>query len=140
MEPESPPVLPAAPPRRRINPEMWTAASAVVIGVCALLVSIYQARLMHEQQELMQQEQRATVWPYLDLGTSYSGDALRLMVFNNGVGPARVQGVSASFEGRPLASWSDLLAEVMGGDGYRFTMSHLSGRVLPAEQHLEYEA
>ena len=49
----------------KIEPEMLVGLSAVLIGVCALGVSLYETSLMRE-------EQRAAVMPILELGRSYN--------------------------------------------------------------------
>ena len=51
--------------RRKANPEMLVGVSPVMIGVCALAVSLYEAGLMREQQ-------RAAVLPILELSRSYN--------------------------------------------------------------------
>ena len=78
--------------KRRVNPEMLVGVSAVVIGVCALGVSLYETNLMRE-------EQRAAVIPLVELSRSYyvdhdraEGERVRLdlNIANVGIGPARI--------------------------------------------------
>ncbi len=82
--------------KHRVEPEMLVGISAIVIGVCALGVSLYETHLMRE-------EQRSSVLPILELARSYYVDGrsdstsewrLELYVENVGIGPA----------GRPPAS------------------------------------
>lgn len=54
--------------RRKIYPEMLVGISAVVIGLCALGVSLYET-------SLMRQEQRAASLPLLELSRSYNLNA-----------------------------------------------------------------
>ncbi len=54
----------SAPRKKGIQAEMVVAVSAVFIGVCALAVSLYETKLMRE-------EQRASVLPIVELGRSY---------------------------------------------------------------------
>ncbi len=59
--------------KKAIQPEMMVAVSAVLVGICALAVSLYEAQLMRE-------EQRSAVLPILELSRSYytkSGDETR---------------------------------------------------------------
>lgn len=67
---------------------MLVGVSAVVIGVCALAVSLYETNLMQEQQ-------RAAVMPILELARSYNASAddpsnnrLGIVAQNVGIGPA----------------------------------------------------
>lgn len=60
---------------RRLSPDMIAALSAVLIGVCALGVSLYQAAIMREQSQMMREQQRASVWPNVAAENSYSGYA-----------------------------------------------------------------
>ena len=52
-------------PAKKVHGEMLVGISAVVIGVCALAVSLYETSLMRE-------EQRAAVMPLLELSRSYN--------------------------------------------------------------------
>lgn len=65
---------------RRLSPDMIAALSAVVIGVCALGVSLYQASIMREQSRLMREQQRASVWPNVAVENSYTGDDFELRI------------------------------------------------------------
>lgn len=69
---------------------MIVALSAVLIGICALVVSVVQVRIMRE-------EQHASVWPRLVLAQSYSqGRRFGVVVSNPGIGPAVVKSVTAT--------------------------------------------
>ena len=76
-----------------------TSAVALAVSVFALAIGAWQTRLMQTQA-------RASVWPYLSIGYTYSSDtdenAFIWRVDNNGVGPARVERVSLSLDGRPM--------------------------------------
>lgn len=72
------------PRPKRINYELWLTVSAVVISVCALVVSVVQTRIAREQQT-------ASVWPYLQIREEPMDDNLTVYLDNNGVGPAVVQ-------------------------------------------------
>ncbi|MEO0341259.1 MAG: hypothetical protein AAF242_18865 [Bacteroidota bacterium] len=69
-----------------------------IIAVFALLISfltfgigLYEARIMAKEQQLIKSQQKASVWPYLEIERKFSvGDVndLRIYVVNKGVGPA----------------------------------------------------
>ncbi len=76
--------------KTKIHPGMMVGISALIIGVCAPGVSLYEAKLMRE-------EQRAAVIPMMEPGRSYDTSAsdpsknrLALLAQNVGIGPARV--------------------------------------------------
>ena len=72
---------------------------AVAVSVFALALGAYQTRLMQSQA-------RASVWPYLSIGYTYSSntdkDAFIWTVNNNGVGPAKVESVVLTLDDKPV--------------------------------------
>ena len=82
-----------------------------VISLCALIVSIYQARVlssqqraMEAQQEIMIQNAKAQLWPSLQIGLSVNGLGeqgveLDLELGNSGTGPAIIEGLQVAFRG-----------------------------------------
>jgi hypothetical protein len=124
--------------KRRIHPEMLVGLSAVVIGVCALGVSLYETSLMRS-------EQRAAVLPILELGRSYNVSAtdpsrnrLSFIAQNVGIGPARIVDFRVTIDGQPYATW-DAAIRVLAGvdDRVSYSMSTISGRTIPADKTLE---
>ncbi len=86
--------------------------SALLISGIALLVSIYEANIMKEQQKIMFDQQQAAVWPYVDgqINFNYQDDRLIInySLINKGVGPAIIR------DGRLLVNNRDL-EEFEGG-------------------------
>jgi hypothetical protein len=80
-------------------------AVAVVISVAALFVSFYQARVAEKQAH-------ASVWPYLSIGYDIIDEGPRKgftwTVENHGLGPALIQSVIITLDGKPYTNWSDL--------------------------------
>ena len=101
-------------PRRRRN--LGDAASfvAVALSLFALATSAYQARLMRDQTQLMQVQSRASVWPSLAIGEndvhSSTEDSFTWRVDNNGVGPAKIESVIVSLDGKPYRDWQSVAA------------------------------
>lgn len=129
------------PRRGRIQGDMLVGLSAVVIGIAALAVSLYEARLMRA-------EQRASVLPIVEVGKS-SGrtvdDAGELSyrfqfgVQNVGIGPARIRDVIVTIDGDPVESWGDVIIAVVGEEraqNLSYTQSTLAGRTLPPGDQL----
>ena len=84
---------------------MLVGISAVVIGLCALGVSLYETSLMRS-------EQRAAVVPILELGRSYnasptdpSKNRLSFIAQNVGIGPARVVDFRVTVDQELFTTW-----------------------------------
>ncbi len=116
---------------RLLEPEMLVALAAVVVGVCALVVSVVQARVMQEQQH-------ASVWPSLVVSRSHNEGGLRVLVTNPGLGPAVVRDVSASVDGVPVATWAAVLRGLVPERlPFGATTSTVSGRVVAPGEEVE---
>jgi len=105
---------------------------ALLISVLALVVSIRETNLLQEQQ-------RAMVWPYLMVGVQYSSEGFAIEVRNNGIGPALVHSVEVSNEGHYFESWEEMLDSVAPGHriGYDvLVLDQLSQMVIkPGEEY-----
>ncbi len=108
------------------RPQMLVGLSALLLSLCGLFISIYEA-------SLIRQAQRASVWPYVQIAASLSPGRINLWVQNTGVGPARIQAASVTYKGETKANWSDLIRNVIGvdPDSTGFYRSMINGRVLP---------
>lgn len=80
-------------------------ASAGVVALCALGVSFYQAWLTREQATLAREQQRASVWPRIQLARNSAATTYAQLVTNVGLGPALVKRVALTVDGRPVTSW-----------------------------------
>ncbi len=92
---------PARAPRRRATPEILVGLAAVLLSCGALVVSVFQTRILREQQG-------ATVWPRLALGADHVDATFRFVLSNDGVGPAIVREARFSARGRSYATFSAL--------------------------------
>lgn len=99
----------ATAPRRRVTPEILVGLAAVLLSCGALVVSVFQARILREQQG-------ATVWPHLALGTDRLDDSFTVTVSNAGVGPAIVREIEYAVRGRRYRSAWALAQGEIGGD------------------------
>ena len=124
---------------RGIRAEMLVGVSAVVIGVCALGVSLYEASLMREQQ-------RAAVLPILELGRSFyltpedEGTEKWRLSFsaeNVGIGPARVVDFVVTVDGQPQATWGEAIGTLLDRKAdVRYGQSTISGRTIPPDRSI----
>ena len=120
-----------------LSSEMIVAISAVVVGVCALAVSLYETSLMRT-------EQRAAVMPMLELSRSINiyrsqpdhPDArLLIQVENVGIGPARVKDFRVKVDGQPQLTWRDTMrALLQREEDIRLGQSTINGRTIPPER------
>lgn len=116
---------PQAPARRGFNWEMLTALMAVMVGACALGVSVYTALLQRKQIE-------AQAWPYLQMWRSNT--EYRYAISNRGVGPAQVRDMKVFVDDQEVASWSDAFEKIAGRPLECGRESFISRRVLAANE------
>lgn len=117
---------------------MLVGISAVVIGLCALGVSMYETSLMRE-------EQRASVIPLMELGHSYNISTsdpaktrFRLIAQNVGIGPARVRDFKVTVDGAPHVTWDSAMRELTGHDEkLSYSFSAINGRTIPPDRTVE---
>lgn len=128
--------MPDAKERKlHVQPEMLVGISAIVIGICALAVSLYEASLMRS-------ETRASVIPILELSRSYFTDdleeqdwRLQFQAENVGIGPARIMDFRVSVDGDPKATWNEAMQALLRrDDGVTYGQSTINGRTIPAER------
>ncbi|MBC2838634.1 hypothetical protein [Robiginitalea sp. SC105] len=99
------------------DPQNIIALGVTLISVCALVVSIAQTRVMNRQSELMDIQARASVRPILQMGTNWAFDpesgeliVFQIHVNNGGVGPATIDDVQVSLDGKPVRDWEELFS------------------------------
>ncbi len=111
-------------------PQTIVALSALLLSVCGLFISIYEATLIR-------QTQRASAWPHVHVAASVQDREIELWVQNTGIGPARIEAASIRHAGETLADWPSLLDRVAGDARASFYKSQISGTVLPAGSQRE---
>jgi hypothetical protein len=114
---------------------------AVSLSLLALATSAYQSMLMRDQTRLMQVESRASVWPSVAIGENdthtATDDAFTWRVDNNGVGPAKIESVQVSVDGKPFRNWKDISAALLPEHPFHAGQSSINGTVLPASLNRE---
>jgi hypothetical protein len=118
-----------APKSRGIN---YEATLASLMALMALAVSAYTAWIQRQQV-------RAQVLPLLEYGSS-NQPALNFTVANKGVGPARIEHVVVTLDGKPISSWIDLQRQFFRADEHAgFSTSLLGKHILsPGEEIAAY--
>ena len=151
------PLLPEPPPTPRWK--SWTTDHSLiatialsVISLCALIVSIYQARVlssqqraMEAQQEIMIQNAKAQLWPNLqialDVNTTDAGKLeLTLALINSGTGPAIVDAVQIQFLDQYVRTYYELwdAMEVPDSLMRQYGTSSVGNRTIQAGERIEF--
>jgi len=113
------------------SPQTMIALSAVVLSVCGLFISIYETSLIREQQ-------RASVWPNVEIQPSIRNDSLKIFVENSGIGPARIMNASVSYKGDVKENWADVMNSFnFRSDEISDYQSLIQGSVLPPDSGQE---
>lgn len=107
------------------SPQTMIALSAVVLSVCGLFISIYETSLIRAQQ-------RASVWPNVEIQPSLRSDSLKIFVVNSGIGPARIMNAFLTYQDSVQEDWFDVVGEFdFSPDETTDYHSLIKGRVLP---------
>ncbi len=114
------------------DPQNIIAFGVTLVSVCALMVSIYQTRIMTEQRELMFEQAKAEVWPHISMGVSkghnQDGSIAKFIIGmgNDGVGPAIIKGVRVTYKGQTAENWWDLFDQFEKPDSVETYISNSS--------------
>lgn len=123
--------------KSKLNPEMLVGVSAVIIGICALAVSLYETSLMRE-------EQRSAVMPLLELSRSYNiqtdetseyRSRLSIQAENVGIGPARVIDFQVTVDGVSQPTWDAAFRDLLSRESsISYGQSTINGRTIPPDR------
>ena len=110
------------------EPQTMIGLSAVVLSLCGLFISLYEASLIREQQ-------RASVWPNVEVGVSFTNERFQFNASNTGIGPARIEAARLTYRSETIDQWTTLVGRVaeVPIDSVGITFSVLGGGVMPAE-------
>lgn len=107
------------------------AFTAMVLSLCALLVSVLEV-------SSIRREQRVGVWPYVDVSSRYNAEGFSISATNKGIGPARVRTVALKLDGKPVADLDTMILDVLGPEeafSYDvYTTSNPAGNVLSPDE------
>ena len=122
------------PSRRGIRTADLTSAIALAVSIFALAIGAWQTRLMQTQA-------RASVWPHLSIGYTYNSkvdeNGFVWNVDNNGVGPARIETVAVTLDGKPMKTWKDVLRTLGFHGEMRVSTTSFTGDVIPPSLNRE---
>ena len=94
----------------KVDPNLLIASGVLVASFSALFVYIQQAAIMREQTELLLEQTKANAWPHLTISMSISAieDKItqhRILISNRGTGPAIIEGVIVTYQGKSVQNW-----------------------------------
>jgi hypothetical protein len=89
------------------QPETFVAVAALIVSLSALGVGVYEASLQRSHD-------RAEVWPNLEVSVFAGPDGARIQAENTGLGPAVVEAIAVSLDGRAQTNWRSVLATLVG--------------------------
>ena len=107
---KTPPASPTS--RRQLDTSLIVALVAVVISLVGTVTSIYEARILRNQQQTYQEEKAASVWPYIktEMYTNYNNSdssiTLEYSITNKGIGPAILGDVRYVYRGADVETYS----------------------------------
>jgi hypothetical protein len=140
-QPHSPSTSPHDGADRRARIAEYGSLCALLVSVLALSLGAYQAQQMNVQTRLMQSQSRASVWPYLSIGYSISDEGDHVgytwQVNNDGVGPARIESVTMTLDGKPVEHWKDVFRVLYGDTRVPASYAQVYGKVLPPNTNRE---
>ena len=87
---------------KKINTNFLVASSAVFISACALFISVQEVRIMRTQQ-------KASMYPYLTTGKSYTSKGFGIQLKNSGNGLARINSYQIYNDSIYFKDWFDVL-------------------------------
>ena len=84
------------------------------------------------QANIMQEQQHASSWPYLEwLAVFNEVDGFRMEVSNNGTGPAIIKNVNIKVNGVSVETIDSLCVNLIGTDYFPHIIGSVQNRVLP---------
>ena len=89
------------------QPETFVAVAALIVSLSALGVGVYEASLQRSHD-------RAEVWPHVEVEVFASPEGAKIQAENTGLGPAVVESIVVSVDGRPQSNWRGVLATLVG--------------------------
>lgn len=91
---------------KKINTNLLVASSAVFISLCALFISVQEMKIMRVQQ-------KASMYPYLTLGWTYSSDGFGVELKNSGNGLAKINSYKIFNDSIYFKDWLQVLKTYM---------------------------
>jgi hypothetical protein len=118
--------------------------SAMFVSVVTLFVAIEHGRTMERMAEANTRMVEANSWPFIDFSTHNVGDKggseVRLVLTNEGIGPARIETFELWWRGKTMSSPAQLLTACCTPDPIHefIGVGLASPRILRAGEHVDF--
>jgi hypothetical protein len=101
--------------------DITASVCAMVVSFASLYLAIHHGHVMTEMAEANARMVTATSWPRVSFSTSNVDSTgqtpqIRLTLTNKGIGPARIEGMELSYDGKPVAGAEALLNACCSND------------------------
>ena len=93
--------------KKGISSSQLASGFAVVVSLISLFISVMELSSIQDQQ-------RANVWPYLQISGSYSEEGFKIELQNKGVGPALVNHLKLEYSGREFTDLDTMVEAAVG--------------------------
>jgi hypothetical protein len=110
------------------EPESFIALAAPVVSISAVAVGMYEASLQRAHD-------RAETWPRIDVATFTSQQDATVSIANNGIGPAVIENVVVSVDGKARRNWEEVLDALVGSRPKQFSHYTVGGRAMRAGEN-----
>lgn len=106
--------------KKKFNRSDIASFLAVALSIAALAIGVMETQIMSEQQHIMAEQQKASVWPYVEVKTNMAITdkiVITCSAENKGVGPAIIKEGSILFQNEQFNNslvFRDFLIEYLG--------------------------
>jgi hypothetical protein len=100
-------------PRSKWSPDSWIALSAMIVALCALILSVIEGRATRKHARL-------SVRPLVTISGTVNEHGSGWKLGNAGLGPALVRWFEVSVDGRPVRNWLEFEEAVGLPQGTQF--------------------
>lgn len=117
------------------------AVSAMFVSVVSLVVAVAHGRTMERMAEANTHMVEANSWPFVEFDSHNVNEKgepqIRLVLTNQGIGPARIETFELSWNGKPMASPWDLLEACCGtaDQSVIYSLGNAAPKILRAGEH-----
>lgn len=112
------------PPRKAMD-------RGVIIGVVAIVINLITVSVYMYQASIMQTQQHAAAWPYLEWLPSFNEEQYFIEISNNGIGPALIKSTRYVVNGQEFPNIDSVFIKLIGTDYFPHLTSTVQNRVLP---------
>jgi hypothetical protein len=92
---------------RKLDLNSIATIGAVILSIIAISISVLEVTTMRTQQ-------KATVWPYIQVKSSYSADSFKISLENKGIGPALIKNFELLVDDKPQTEFDSIISQLVG--------------------------